>query len=206
MNVLDDVREPVRNGMALLQMSAYLSLEDGLMIRLCVEALLLLIALTPSSTELQKLVAFENAFERVFALIEAEGSLTHGSAIVEDCLSLLGNLLQLNASNQSYFRETGCVKKLAKLLADATKEQEADDGVPEWALGHRNKNLWGLLAIVQLFLVKGGISTPVSQATFWQNGVMEQVLRMAFSRDFNVKIKTKVCHSNHPDILSLCLY
>ncbi|KAK2768216.1 hypothetical protein FQN54_000068 [Arachnomyces sp. PD_36] len=166
--VLNDAREPVRN-----------------------EALLLLIALTPSSPELQKLVAFENAFERVFAMIEAEGSLTHGSSIVEDCLSLLGNLLQLNVSNQSYFRETGCVKMLAKLLADATKEQETDDGVPEWALAHRDKNIWGLLAIVQLFLVKGGISTPVNQAAFWQSGVMEQVLRMAFIQNFDVRIRTK---------------
>lgn len=137
-------------------------------------------------------MAFENAFERVFAVIETEGSLTHGSSVVEDCLSLLGNLLQLNVSNQSYFRETGCVKMVAKLLADATREQETEDGVPEWALAQRNKNLWGLLAIVQLFLVKGGISTPVNQGAFWQSGVMEQVLRMAFSQNFDVKIRTKV--------------
>lgn len=85
---------------------------------------------------------------------------------------------------------------LAKLFADATREQETDDGVPEWAVGHRNKNLWGLLAIVQLFLVKGGISTPVNQAMFWQSGVMEQVLRTAFSQNFNVKIRTKVSCAN----------
>ncbi|KAL2220723.1 p115 like vesicle tethering protein [Thermoascus aurantiacus ATCC 26904] len=167
-NVLSDVREPVRN-----------------------EALVLLIALTPSSTELQKLVAFENAFERIFSLIEAEGSLTHGSEVVEDCLSLLANLLRLNVSNQSYFRETGCVKKLAKLLADATREQETEESIPQWSLAQRDKNLWGLLAIVQLFLVRGGVSTPVNQVAFWQNGVMEQVLRTAFSQEFNVKITAK---------------
>ncbi|KAK2786622.1 hypothetical protein FQN52_003105 [Onygenales sp. PD_12] len=165
--VLGDAREPVRN-----------------------EALLLLIALTPSSGELQKLVAFENAFERIFVLIEAEGSLTHGTTIVQDCLSLLANLLSLNISNQSYFRETGCVKKLAILLAEATRSQE-NEGVPEWALEHRDKNLWGILAIVQLFLVRGGISTPVNQAAFWQNGVMEQVLRIAFNPSFTVGIKAK---------------
>ncbi|EER42255.1 conserved hypothetical protein [Histoplasma capsulatum H143] len=167
-NVLSDAREPVRN-----------------------EALLLLIALTPSSAELQKLVAFENAFERIFSLIETEGSLTHGSTVVADCLSLLGNLLALNVSNQSYFRETGCVKKLGALLSEANREQEKEDGVPEWALEHRDKNLWGLLAIVQLFLVKGGISTPVNQSAFWQNGVMEQALRTAFNTSFDIKIRTK---------------
>lgn len=154
-----------------------------------------MIALTPSSTELQKLVAFENAFERIFTLIEADGSLTHGSGVVEDCLSLLANLLQLNISNQSYFRETGCVKKLAILLADASREQETERGVPEWALEHRDKHLWGILAIVQLFLPKGGISTPVNQTAFWQNGVLEQVLRTAFSQDFGAKIRAKVCIS-----------
>lgn len=157
------------------------------------EALVLLIALTPSSGELQKLVAFENAFERVFALIEIEGSLTLGTTVVEDCLSLLANLLRLNVSNQSYFRETGCAKKLAILLADATQEQEIEGGVPEWTLNHRDKNLWGTLAIVQLFLVRGGISTPINQSTFWQSGVMEQVLIIAFTRNFDIKIKSKVC-------------
>lgn len=40
---------------------------------------MLLIALTPASEELQKLVAFENAFDIVLDLVEAEGALTHGS-------------------------------------------------------------------------------------------------------------------------------
>jgi hypothetical protein len=138
------------------------------------------------------LVAFENAFERVFSLIEAEGSLSLGSEVVEDCLSLLANLLRLNVSNQSYFRETGCVKKLTALLIDATKPPEPEEELPLWSVARRDKNLWGLLAIIQLFLVRGGISTPVNQTAFWQSGVMEQVLRIAFSRDFNVNIVAKV--------------
>jgi hypothetical protein len=156
------------------------------------EALVLLIALTPSSAELQKLVAFENAFERIFSLIEAEGSVSQGSEVVEDCLSLLANLLRLNISNQSYFREAGCVKKLAALFADSTKTQDAEEDIPPWTLARRDKNLWGLLAIIQLFLVRGGISTPVNQMAFWQTGVMEQVLRIAFSKDFDVNIVAKV--------------
>lgn len=148
--------------------------------------------MTPSSAELQKLVAFENAFEQVFSLIEAEGSLSGGSEVVEDCLSLLANLLRLNISNQSYFRETGCVKKLTALLIAVTKPSEPEEELPPWSVARRDKNLWGLLAIIQLFLVRGGISTPVNQTAFWQSGVMEQVLRVAFSRDFNVNIVAKV--------------
>ena len=172
---------------------------QGRMLLICscvIEALILLIALTPSSPEFQKVVAFESAFERIFAVIESEGSLTHGSTAVEDCLSLLGNLLGLNLSNQSYFRETGCIQKLASLLAGAAQDQETDGGVPEWALGQRDKNLWGVLAIIELFLVKGSLSTPTNQVAFWQHGVMEQVLRIAFRPDFAVRIQSKVCLSS----------
>ncbi|OJJ49984.1 hypothetical protein ASPZODRAFT_1083071 [Penicilliopsis zonata CBS 506.65] len=167
-SVLSDSREPIRN-----------------------EALLLLIALTPTSEELQKLVAFENAFDLIFSLIEAEGSLTHGSDAVVDCLTLLANLLRLNISNQSYFRETGGIKRLAKLLADSNQEEETDQPPPSWMLAHRDKNIWGLLAIVQLFLVRGGLSTPINQTAFWQSGVLKQALRTAFSQRFTVNVISK---------------
>jgi intracellular protein transport protein USO1 len=166
--VLDDRREAVRN-----------------------EALLLLVALTPSSTELQKVVAFENAFDRIFSLIEAEGSLTHGSTTVQDCLSLLANLLKLNVSNQSYFREIGCIAKLAKLLQDVVKEENSEDGISEWMKPQRDMNVWGVLTVIQLFLVRGGQGTPLNQKAFWQNGVLLQVLSMAFHADMSVSIRAK---------------
>ena len=175
--VLDDRREAIRN-----------------------EALLLLVALTPSSTELQKLVAFENAFDRVFALIKAEGSLTHGSTTVQDCLSLLANLLKLNVSNQSYFRETGCISKLATLLVDVTKEEESADGVSEWAKPQRDLNVWGMLGLVQLFVVRGGQGTPLNQASFWQSGIVVQVLHLAFRSVLDVSIRAK-CLTTCADLI-----
>ncbi|KAL4879353.1 p115 like vesicle tethering protein [Aspergillus karnatakaensis] len=167
-SALADAREPVRN-----------------------EALLLLIALTPGSEELQKLVAFENAFESVCSLIESEGGLTHGSEVVGDCLSLLANLLKLNIPNQSYFRETGCIPRLAKLLAEVNKEDNPDEPTPEWALAQRDRNVWGLLVIIQLFLVKGGVNTAANQMAFWNSGVMEQVLSTAFGQRFTVNVTAK---------------
>lgn len=166
--VLDDRREAVRN-----------------------ETLVLLVALTPSSTELQKVVAFENAFDRIFSLIEAEGSLTHGSTTVQDCLSFLANLLKLNVSNQSYFREIGCIAKLAKLLQDVVKEENSEDGISEWMRPQRDMNVWGLLTVIQLFLVQGGQGTLLNQKAFWQNGVLLQVLSMAFHADMSVSIRAK---------------
>ena len=38
-----------------------------------------------------------------------------GGIVVEDCLNFAANLLRNNDSNQSYFRETGCVAKLGSL-------------------------------------------------------------------------------------------
>lgn len=167
-SVLDDRREAVRN-----------------------EALLLLVALTPSSAELQKVVAFENAFDHAFALIDAEGGLTHGSTTVQDCLSLLGNLLKLNTSNQAYFREIGCVGKVARLLTQVIKEEESADGVSEWTRPARDLNLWGLLVVLQLFLARGSQGTNLSQDAFWKSGLLQSVLQIAFHQTFGTNVRAR---------------
>ncbi|CZS96022.1 related to transport protein USO1 [Rhynchosporium graminicola] len=165
--VLDDRREAVRN-----------------------EALSLLTYLTPNSTELQKRVAFEDAFDRIFNIIKLEGSLVHGDRIVEDCLIFLANLLRLNNSNQSFFREAGCVPKVSWLLKDAGKVSGEDD-IAEWAKTQRNRNIYALLAVLRLFLVTGGVGTQTNQASFWQHGVLDQVLHLAFSRSTEMQIKAE---------------
>ncbi|KAJ3336905.1 Vesicle-mediated ER to Golgi transport protein, partial [Kappamyces sp. JEL0680] len=75
-DLLDDKREIIRN-----------------------EGLLLLIKLTSTNADIQKIVAFENAFERLFSIIAEEGSV-EGNITVQDCLQLMHNLLRYNASNQ----------------------------------------------------------------------------------------------------------
>lgn len=166
--VLDDKREAVRN-----------------------EALILLVALTPTSAELQKVVAFENAFDRNFALIEGDGGLTEGSAIVQDCLSLFANLLRLNTSNQSYFREIGGIVKIRKLLLAAVEQEDGGDGVSEWMKPQRDMNVWGLLGVIQLFLAIGAQGTMVNQQAFWQTGVLQIVLCIAFHPGFNSNVRAK---------------
>ncbi|KAF5870366.1 putative intracellular protein transport protein [Botrytis fragariae] len=166
--VLDDRREAIRN-----------------------EGLSLLTYLTPSSSELQKLVAFENAFDRIFNIIKLEGSLQDGDRIVEDCLILLANLLRLNVSNQSFFRETGCVTKLSKLLNDALGADNEAEEVAEWAKVQRNRNIYALLAVLRLFLITGGVGTQANQVSFAQHGILNQVLQLAFSRSTEVQIKAE---------------
>ena len=49
--------------------------------------------MTKGNANLQKIVAFENAFDKLFEIMEAEGW-TDGGIVVEDCLRLLLNLLR----------------------------------------------------------------------------------------------------------------
>jgi hypothetical protein len=166
---LDDKREAIRN-----------------------EGLSLLTYLTPNSSELQKLVAFENSFDRIFAIVKLEGSLSNGDRVVEDCLILLANLLRMNSSNQAYFRETGCVQKLAWLIKDALIDDDTDGGVAEWAQLQRSRNIYALLAVLRLFLVGGSVGTQANQASFWQHGVLSQVLQLAFNHSTEMKIRAEV--------------
>ncbi|XAR49720.1 hypothetical protein NMG60_11033001 [Bertholletia excelsa] len=69
------------------------------------EALLLLTYLTREAEEIQKIVVFEGAFEKIFSIIKEEGG-SEGGVVVQDCLELLNNLIHNNSSNQVLLRET----------------------------------------------------------------------------------------------------
>lgn len=84
MDLLSDARDVIRN-----------------------EGLLLLINLTKANAAIQKIVAFENAFDLAMEIIAAEG-MSRGHVIIEDCLHLILNLIRGNVSNQNFFRETRC--------------------------------------------------------------------------------------------------
>ncbi|KAI1178219.1 p115 like vesicle tethering protein [Nemania sp. FL0916] len=167
--VLEDRREAVRN-----------------------EALTLLTYLTPSSSLIQQSVAYQNAFERTFAIVEAEGSLSEGGRIVEDCLIFLANLLRLNPPNQSLFRESGCVVQLAKLLESTYNTgKEPEEEVAAWAQEQQNRNVYALLAVIRLFLVSAAVGTAQSQVAFWQHGVLYHALQVAFSQKAEMPIRAE---------------
>ncbi|KHN02167.1 Golgin candidate 6 [Glycine soja] len=77
------------------------------------KALLLLTHLTREAKEIQKIVVFEGAFEKIFSIIREEGNSDGG---VVDCLELLNNLLRSNASNQVLLRETVGLDSLILIL------------------------------------------------------------------------------------------
>ncbi|EOD50020.1 putative intracellular protein transport protein [Neofusicoccum parvum UCRNP2] len=158
-------------------------------------ALDLLIDLTQSSTELQKIVAFQNAFEKIFALIDGDGSIRQGSIVVQDCLTLTANLVQYNPSNQLAFRESGCVPKLAALLANGIEVPRPVNPEEEvWESPHKEKNLYGLLAVLRMFLVKGSMGTSANQDAFHKHGILQQVLELAFDNSTSVPIKSQALY------------
>lgn len=166
---LDDQREAIRN-----------------------ESISLLTFLTPSSIEIQKLVAFENAFERILGIVEGDGSLSEGGRTVEDCLILLANLLRLNVSNQSLFRESGCMNRLAELLSGLMGVEKDEGNVATWAEAQRNRNVYAFLAIIRLFLPTGSVGTVQNQIAFAKHGLLYLVLNLAFSAELQIQIRAEV--------------
>lgn len=155
------------------------------------EGLGLLIYLTPSTMELQKVVAFHNAFDKIFAIMQKEGSLSQGGRVVENCLVLLGNLLRMNASNQSYFREMGFVAKLASLLQDALSREVSDAPLNEWAQVQLDRNVFALLAVLRLFLIQSGSELTTNQLAFARANVLRLVLDLGFDQSTDLKIKAE---------------
>lgn len=124
----------------------------------------MIIGLSNGHTDIQKLIAFENAFERIFSIIEAEGGV-EGGIVIQDCLQLLNNLLSFNVSNQSYFRETGCVPRLAKLF------EFPQELVQPYAKEQRDRNIEYAMRVCRLFVVPGGLGVAVNQVRWlWSNG------------------------------------
>ena len=116
---------------------------------------MLLVHLSDGHHDIQKIIAFENAFDRIFNIIDVEGGVD-GGIIVQDCLQLLTNLLAYNASNQVLFRETGFIQKLSRLF-------NTEGVIQPYALVARNDSLNMALGVCRAFVARGGNGTPANQ-------------------------------------------
>ncbi|OBA21418.1 hypothetical protein METBIDRAFT_31942 [Metschnikowia bicuspidata var. bicuspidata NRRL YB-4993] len=173
--LLDDPNDPIRN-----------------------EAILLLMALVNNNYNIQKLVAFENTFERIFAIIEEEGGI-RGSILVQDCMTLLTNLLMYNASNQTFFLETDCVPKLASLIAEPI-EASSPVGLPTengdailappivWT-EQRLQNMAILLDICRSFVDPQNQHLVQNQQKLHSSGIFLSILRLVFSPEMENPIR-----------------
>ncbi|KAF5853200.1 hypothetical protein GGP41_001733 [Bipolaris sorokiniana] len=162
------------------------------------ESLVVLNDLARSSSELQKLFVFEDAFTKIFNLIHADGGLTQGGVVVQDCLSLLATLIRFNISNQTNIREMGHVARFSALLPGGKKPKKARptvEGEDDWVSPQSDKNVWGLLAIMRMFLVKGSPGTLQNQNVFQQHGLVRQLLNIAFDPVTAMPIKIEALNT-----------
>ncbi|RDB24943.1 hypothetical protein Hypma_007404 [Hypsizygus marmoreus] len=109
-SVLEDKREIIRN-----------------------EAISMVQALISQSPDIQKVLAFEGAFEKLFNIVMQEGGI-EGGAVSSGALACVDGLLRFNSSNQSYFRETPLPPVLCSLLLFPPNLQLRDPAPQEFAL------------------------------------------------------------------------
>jgi hypothetical protein len=146
---------------------------------------MLLLHLVDGHPDIQKLVAFENTFDKTFIIIEREGGV-EGGIIARDCLRLIANLLRFNSSNQNLFRETSCIPRLSNLMI-------VGKGDANWD-AQKVKNLILVLEICRLFVVEGSLGTPANQNILFQAGVLMNVLRLAFADSTNIQVRAMVSY------------
>ncbi|KAM9331432.1 general vesicular transport factor p115 [Gastrophryne carolinensis] len=144
-DLLDDSREVIRN--------------DGL---------LLLQQLTKGNAAIQKIVAFENAFERLLNIITEEGN-SDGGIVVEDCLILLQNLLKYNNSNQNFFKEGSYIQRMKPWF-------EVGDDNSGWS-AQKVTNLHLMLQLVRVLVspVNPPGATSSCQKVMFQCGLLQQL-------------------------------
>ena len=108
----------------------------------------------------QKIVAFNNAFDTLSAIVEMEGY-SDGIIVVEDCLKLMLNLLRNNASNQTFFREGSYIQRISLFFDLNLDEQELEVG---WA-AQKVSNMLYMLSVIRT-LVSPSNPTQVSHIEY----------------------------------------
>ncbi|XP_043477147.1 general vesicular transport factor p115 [Leptopilina heterotoma] len=116
------------------------------------DVLLILIQLTKGNANIQKIVAFENAFDRIFDVIYQEGG-AEGGIVVEDCLLLMLNLLRGNTSNQNFFKEGSYIQRL-KPLFEIPPEVD-DSPLASWS-PQKVSNLHCMVQVIRALVAPNG--------------------------------------------------
>ncbi|GAA6098363.1 general vesicular transport factor p115 isoform X2, partial [Tachysurus ichikawai] len=166
MDLLADSREVIRNG-----------------------GLLLLQQLTKGNAAIQKIVAFENAFERLLDIITEEGT-SDGGIVVEDCLLLLLNLLKNNSSNQNFFKEGSFIQRMKQWF------QLGEEGVGGWS-AQKVTNLYLMLQLVRVMVspVNSPGATASCQKSMFQCGLLQQLCTILMASGVPADILTETINT-----------
>ncbi|KAJ2488999.1 Vesicle-mediated ER to Golgi transport protein [Coemansia sp. RSA 2050] len=166
------------------------------------EGIQLLIAMTKRNADIQKIVAFENAFDYLLGIVDEEGGV-RGNIIVQDCLQLLHNLLNYNVSNQNFFRETSGIQRLPSLLVtDPSQTAAGRSGHPipdgdedlEWTSQHA-LNMLVVLDIVRMLIQPGNTNTQSNQSAMQQCGVIPPLLQLALAYEAPLNVRAQALYA-----------
>nr|KAG5702771.1 hypothetical protein BaRGS_003645 [Batillaria attramentaria] len=168
MDLLSDSREIIRN-----------------------DALLLLNQLTKGHANIQKIVAFENAFERILDIIVEEGA-SDGGIVVEDCLLLLLNLLKNNASNQNFFKEGSYIQRLTQFF---DLEEPAASKQTGWS-AQKVTNIHLMLQLVRTLVSPSNQNQTVAcQKVMNQCGLLKQLCSILMASGVPADVLTETINT-----------
>lgn len=156
------------------------------------DALLLLIQLTKGNANLQKIVAFENAFDKLVDIIQSE-EYSDGGIVVEDCLRLMLNLLRNNPSNQTFFREGSYIQRAAKFFDLTLDEQEIEIG---WS-AQKVSNMLHMLLVMRTLVSPSNPSgiTSSCQDTILNCGLLEKLCSILMAAGIPAEILTETINT-----------
>lgn len=159
MDLLNDTREIIRN-----------------------ESIVFLKYLVKGNLNIQKIMAFENGFERLFEVIEVEGNLC-GGVVVEDSLTLIFNLLRNNSSNQQFFKESSYIPRLTPLMNMDDVEESS------WTAQFIS-NAYLVLQIIRSLISNNNIQVNISssQCAIRNCGLLETLCNILMKNGVPVRI------------------
>merc|ERR1719348_2842353 len=153
------------------------------------DALILLFKVTKGNANLQKIVASENAFDKLFEILEAEGW-TDGGIVAEDCLRLLLNLLRNNPSNQTFFKEGSYITRIKPGL----------DVIETEDYGWDAQKVANMLALLQLVKTLVSPSNPATitgacQQAVHSAGVMDRLIGILLASGIPAEVLTETINT-----------
>ncbi|GAA5980168.1 hypothetical protein JCM10908_001559 [Rhodotorula pacifica] len=160
------------------------------------ESLLLLIALTTQNADIQKLMAFEGAFDKLFGIVRSEGGIGAGGIVVQDCLAAVAGLLRWNVSNQNYFRETTCIPMLAPLLLFPRPNALSPQSLATFAFQSWSEqkviNAGLVISIVRMLVGgAGGSGRSQNQEALLKTGLTRCLIEMALASNAPAILKAQ---------------
>ena len=145
------------------------------------EALVLMWSLCKDNEQLQKLTAFDSAFECIFGVIERAMDQSE-ELNVFDAFQLMHVLLEDNHSNAVYFRETGCVAKLFHYLKI---EDHSYLMLPEL----KHEIIVCTLRIVRVLLSRNSSFSSESCRLLYKLGFPSVILKLALGRIMPLSVR-----------------